>query len=241
MPVNFLAVRPGTEFLFALAPRRNARARRKLKTLLSWARSCLGGALCDLGTGAKTAAGYGVFQLSSPATTPPARGRRRVWTGALQGAQPNQCEALVRLQLVSPAFLGGADRHAQETPRLSSVRGLLRSWWRAWHGHFSTRQLRELEAVTFGSIKHGAGLALLPAKRHELRIVAAGKDMGGGGSPLGYLGYGPIGYDSQLRKTRTLLNAIDVGQVLEVRLVHRSEPSLQEALKSLWLMAASAD
>src|SRR5665213_2137897 len=57
VPVYFLAVKPGTTFHFPLAKRREDVADRLLATASQW----LLGALCHLGAGAKTVAGYGAF------------------------------------------------------------------------------------------------------------------------------------------------------------------------------------
>lgn len=236
VPVNFLAVPPGTEFAFALGSRRGGGDPEAL-SLLSHARDWLIGALCHLGAGAKTAAGYGAFQLSATQSVSPSP-FRGIWTGALEGEQAGRFEAIVQFRLVSPAFLGGPDRNASDTPRLSSLRGVLRSWWRAWHGDLTIGQLREREGSVLGSLRGGSALVVMPPKRQRLKILRASQDMGSGGSPLGYLGYGPIAYEKNVKKNRTQLAALDAAQAFEVRLVHRTRAGLEEVLKSAWLLGA---
>ena len=96
VPVYFLAVSSGTTFQFALSPRR-ADVR---KELLKRAREWLVGALCYLGAGAKTAAGYGSFcPLESP--LPPL-------------VSPTWSRFEATLELATPAFLAGANQQKDD-------------------------------------------------------------------------------------------------------------------------------
>lgn len=233
VPVYFLAVAPGLTFTFALAKRRSDVP----DELLAMAQQWLLGALCHLGAGAKTAAGYGAFKPAPSQNALPSP-FRCMWNAALAGAQSEQFETKLRFRFASPPFLGGSDRNASETPRLSSVRGVLRSWWRAWHGHLTVAELREREATVFGSLAGGMALTLMPAGQQKLKILRAGENMGKGGSPLGYLGYGPIAYEKSAKANRTQLAAIEAGQAFDVRLIHRTQAGLEEVLKSAWLLGA---
>jgi CRISPR type III-B/RAMP module RAMP protein Cmr6 len=234
VPVYFLAVKPGTTFTFVLAKRR-ADVPDELLTL---ARQWLLGALCHLGAGAKTAAGYGCFRLmDSDVTVPRVLHTTSTDTEAKQDSAVYEFSA--ELRLVTPAFLGGPDRHAEEIARLTSIKAMLRMWWRAWHGHLTTQQLRQEETQIFGSIDMGCGLLVLPPLHPlKLKLLPKGTKMGGGGSPLGYLGYGPISYDKNSKANVTQITALDANQSLRFRLAHRSKAELQDALKSLWLLGA---
>lgn len=234
--VSFLAVGPRTVFQFGLSLRRHGTSQAAEAALLDLAGRWLQGALCHLGVGAKTAAGYGYFTTlegSPPATL------RHSWKEPRKEETRCAFEVEVPLQLVTPAFLGGADRHAVSSLRLPSLKGLLRFWWRAWHGDLTIDALRKREAAVFGSTDEGCGLAMMPAPQQAtLRILQRDVNMGGGGSPLGYMGYGPIAYASNAHANLTQFDALAPEQTLRFRLAHRVPGDLTDALKTLWLLAA---
>ena len=121
VPTTFLAVDPGTEFAFAVAPRRpddTDLARRAAEWLKA--------ALADWGAGAKTAAGYGRIEareIAQPLASP----------------QRKRFECV--LELVTPAFLAGALQQRDDCDlRGATLRGQLRWWWRTMHaGHLDPR------------------------------------------------------------------------------------------------------
>jgi len=169
-PINFLAVDAGSEFEFALAPRRPEHA-----DLAREAAEWLKAALADWGAGAKTAAGYG--RIVSEGAPKPVRSPLR-----------RQFECTV--ELVTPAFLAGAFGKEEDCDlRGATLRGQLRWWWRTMHaGHLEPRLLRRLETAIWGAASEGSAvqLALEPVSsgRSE-QIGMAGRD-----NPLGYLAYG---------------------------------------------------
>ena len=113
----------------------------------------LGDAICWLkkglsenGIGAKTAAGYGAFSISGE-------------------ADPSGVKTYA-LKLVSPAFLRGAEGD-EGALRVSSLRGVLRYWWRIVFGSvLSSKNLDELETRVWG----GAG-NIPTASQIVLRLV----------------------------------------------------------------------
>lgn len=217
VPVYFLAVPVGVEFDFALSKRRADVDEDMLRLAREW----LAGALCHLGAGAKTAAGYGTFASDQSIACAPLLQR------------------LVKLDLITPAFLGGPDRHAQQSPRLPGIKAWLRQWWRAWNGHLSVTQLRQREAAIFGSIDLGTKLRVLhPRQFQQLELLARDQDYGSGGSALGYLGYGPVAYEKPKKGNRTQIDALAPNQTMHFRLAHSDRPALDEVLKSLWLASA---
>jgi CRISPR type III-B/RAMP module RAMP protein Cmr6 len=227
IPVYFLAVPAGTDFEFHIAGRRSDTS----SELVARAREWLFGGLVHLGAGAKTAAGYGRFW-------PVEQEDRATFLGSLEGA--------TTIEIVTPAFLGGADQNAAvEDPdgslsgvfRTASLRGLLRKWWRAWNTELSPEELRSREASIFGSTKQGSRLRLAVEPR-DVEVFERGTDMGGGGSPLGYLGYGPIAYDNAERANLTRFHALNAGSRVILRLGHSDSKVRNDALRSLWLMAA---
>lgn len=68
------------------------------------------------------------------------------------------------LELVTPAFLGGADRNwrPDEGLRVPSLRGVLRFWYRAKEGGRASEELFREESRIFGSTGFGQGLRLIP-------------------------------------------------------------------------------
>lgn len=146
VPVYFLALAPGTSFSFALAPRAMAA---EADELVDLAAEWLQGALCHSGAGAKTNAGYGAFRLlgvEQPAA--PTSSARATWE--------------TTLELVTPAFLAGANQGAEDCDlRPATLRGLLRWWWRTLHAGFvDVETLRALEAAVWGDTEAGGAVRL---------------------------------------------------------------------------------
>ena len=52
-------------------------------------------------------------------------------------------------ETITPMFLSGADGQTPEL-RPPSIKGALRFWWRAMHGHLSLKELKEKENAIFG-------------------------------------------------------------------------------------------
>ncbi|MGH7067934.1 MAG: type III-B CRISPR module RAMP protein Cmr6 [Acetobacteraceae bacterium] len=142
--ISFLAIKPGTEFRFALTLRRGRTADGRL---LAQAQEWLAAALATLGAGAKTAAGYGLFRSA---------------TAAKPAASPSRAEALFDLTLVTPAFLAGGAQEKEDCDlRGATLRGQLRWWWRAMHAaHLEPAILRRLEASIWGASSAGSAVRL---------------------------------------------------------------------------------
>jgi len=175
-PSYFLAVPPGVAFSFALSPRRAGDDDADLALAKAW----LSGALCHLGAGAKTAAGYGGFR--------PAEGPVPDSPKVLVGDEQQWVEWSGTLELVTPAFLAGAGQQAEDCDlRPATLRGQLRWWWRTLHAaHVDAETLRKLEATVWGSTKAGSPvrIEISPVVRLEPQLWNAG----GGG--ISYLSYG---------------------------------------------------
>jgi CRISPR-associated protein Cmr6 len=169
VPVYFLAVKPGVTFTFPLAKRRADVP----EELLELARQWLLGALCHLGAGAKTNTGYGAFK-SAEGDAPTAdleAATKRTWEAAK--ARNKRAEFTCTLELVTPAFLAGANQQAEDCDlRPATLRGLLRWWWRTMHaGFLDVKTLRALEAAIWGDTKTGG------AVRIELRPQGTAKSI----------------------------------------------------------------
>jgi CRISPR-associated protein Cmr6 len=155
VPVYFLAVSPGVTFTFPLAKRRADVGDELLKLARQW----LLGALCHLGAGAKTNAGYGAFKpAEDQPPTLPAR-RRAVFE--------------TTLELVTPAFLAGANQQAEDCDlRPATLRGLLRWWWRTMHAGFvDVKTLRALEAAIWGDTKAGGAVRITVTAKDAVNPV----------------------------------------------------------------------
>ena len=128
VPNPFPVVAKNTSFKFAVGPI-DAFHKDSVPDAMAW----LEKGLLKGGLGAKTAAGYGVFSIVGT-TVPPAA---RTYT----------------LRLISPAFLRGVEGD-EGTLRESSLRGVLRYWWRILFGSvLGQGDLKKLETKVWG----GAG------------------------------------------------------------------------------------
>lgn len=152
VPIPFLAVDRDQHFQFAFAPRDAADPGVhegqpvSPETIAGWLRA----ALHWLGAGAKTNSGFGVFRDPDNAIA------AEVASAALPQTRRS---FTATLELVTPAFLAGAD---QTSPgdcdlRPATLRGQLRYWWRTMHaGYLTVPELKELEAKLWGDT-NGAG------------------------------------------------------------------------------------
>lgn len=128
------------------------------------------------------------------------------------------------LELVTPAFLGGADQQAEW--RTPGIKALIRQWWRiayvAEHG-VNVNQMRAVEGKMFGTVSNNSGdatqadirIRLGEWQRGSLQQMPRGGQTSHpevkGGMNIGaflYLGYGPLGYDKtsgvKLNKERAI-------------------------------------
>ncbi|MCI0421906.1 MAG: type III-B CRISPR module RAMP protein Cmr6 [Acidobacteria bacterium] len=137
--VSFLAIGAENTFVFVVSAWRQDTD----PQLVGLAREWLTGALCHLGAGSKTAAGYGSFKPA--AGNPPAL------------LSPCLAQFETELELVTPAFLAGANQQKDDCDlRPATLRGLLRWWWRTTHAGFvDTCTLRRMEAPVWGDTNGG--------------------------------------------------------------------------------------
>jgi CRISPR-associated protein Cmr6 len=158
VPVYFLAVKPGVTFAFPLAKRRADVA----DGLLDLARQWLLGALCHLGAGAKTNAGYGAFKHAGDVPPATVSAVAETWKQTTESSK-HRAECSTTLELVTPAFLAGANQQAEDCDlRPATLRGLLRWWWRTMHaGYVDVKTLRALEAAIWGDTKSGGAVRIV--------------------------------------------------------------------------------
>lgn len=143
VPVQFLAVAPGTTFLFAVGPRTPDTDPALVAKAVDWLKH----ALALRGAGAKTNAGYGTLIPVD---------------GAPPKAPNPDLTFETTLELTSPAFLAGATQDGSDCDlRPASLRGLLRWWWRTLHaGSVDAPTLRALETAIWGSTKRGGAVRI---------------------------------------------------------------------------------
>ncbi|HWP39769.1 MAG TPA: type III-B CRISPR module RAMP protein Cmr6, partial [Tepidisphaeraceae bacterium] len=163
VPVYFLAVPPNTTFTFVLAKRRTDVP----DELLSLARQWLLGALCHLGAGAKTNAGYGAFKPAEDVEKPLQDAVAQTWQAAAAGTSPRRAVFETTLELVTPAFLAGAEQYGNNAKegcdlRPATLRGQLRWWWRTMHaGFIDVKTLRALEAAIWGDTNSSGAVRII--------------------------------------------------------------------------------
>lgn len=142
VPVYFLCVKPDTAFEFAISDR-NQHEDGSLKIASAW----LTHALQVGGAGAKTNAGYGRFKPNKSVSFSPQTVLR---------------SQKYDLELVTPAFLAGAHQNQEDCDlRGSTLRGLLRWWWRTMYtDKISIKDLKRLEEAIWGSVDRGGPLSI---------------------------------------------------------------------------------
>lgn len=168
VPVYFLAAVPEVTFTFPLAKRR-ADVADELRVLASeW----LLGALCHLGAGAKTNAGYGAFRPANDVPPSIVSAVAATWKQAIEPSK-HRAEFSTTLELVTPAFLAGASQQAEDCDlRPATLRGHLRWWWRAMHaGFLDVQTLRALEAAIWGNTKSSGAVRIVVEKREDGHAV----------------------------------------------------------------------
>jgi CRISPR-associated protein Cmr1 len=177
----------------------------------------------------------------------------------------------LELTTVTPAFIGTSDSQRAEWSA-KGVRGQLRWWLRAVLGgelRGDETQVRKQEVAIFGSNEGKSAVRIIarpfestiagdiadgrPVNETELATVWGATNPAVRGrlrlrqpsaktNPIGYLGYGPIGYSREKRSTVYLSGRIRPGQVLRLLLQwNRSgelalgrNPLLDGLQKSLW-------
>jgi len=108
-------------------------------------------------------------------------------------------------EIVTPMFIGGADKHEAPEIRPPSIKGALRFWWRAlqWGAclknasgnseqalHELHRQEAELFGAAFKDDKYGQGLCTLKLKDVRPKGIEENWPISNNNSGSGFLGYG---------------------------------------------------
>lgn len=162
LPNIFLQVSAGSRFEMALGLRRGAdeadrsQARDWLQQALAWA-----------GAGAKTSSGLGRM-LPEEGPPPP-------------DLRPAEATGTRLLELTTPAFLAGAQQGAADCDLTgTTLRGLLRWWWRSLHADaLCARDLKELEGLVWGDTRQGIGVTLRIEPEKDLGVFDFAEAKGG--------------------------------------------------------------
>lgn len=172
IPIPFLAVAREQSVQFAFAPRNPANTGKDANgdpitkdTIAGWLRS----ALHWLGAGAKTNSGFGVFRDIDEAK---AEAVRQETPHKGTPAEKTRRSFKATLELVTPAFLAGADQtDATDCDlRPATLRGQLRYWWRTMHaGYLTVDELRNLEAALWGSTNGAGAIRVVVEPEHHTR------------------------------------------------------------------------
>ena len=166
-PVYFAAIAPNTTFEFAISPRGCTRLTATpsacASSITELATQWLAGALTRLGAGSKTNAGYGTFRIDNQTneSLPLLKEVQNTWQNAI--AKKARAEFTCTLELVTPAFLSGANHDDPSgcDLRPATLRGQLRWWWRTMHaGHLDPASLRQLETAIWGDSKTGGAVRI---------------------------------------------------------------------------------
>jgi CRISPR-associated protein Cmr1 len=117
-------------------------------------------------------------------------------------------------QTITPMFLHGADGTTPEL-RPASIKGVLRFWWRAAHGHLPLAQLKELEAAIFGSTDQKLGRSPFSIRildfRHQFKATETSN-------------ISPLPHKEPVRFT---LSAIPVGIAFRVQFSFYKMPTIE--------------
>ena len=70
-------------------------------------------------------------------------------------------------EVTTPMFLNGADKYRPEL-RSASLKGVLRYWWRALHGHLRKEELHQTESEIFGGVNPASKSSII------LKVVPVG-------------------------------------------------------------------
>jgi len=142
----------------------------------------------------------------------------------------------VTLEFVTPAFIGAAENQRVSEFRLSSLKSLLRYWWRQFQDQSDTSGMFEKERMIFGSTENRSGFFLYELDRSQLRFDYSGEAYRAPrGSGQSYLFYSCIGRGRrQPGRKRWIVEGSKVSFV--IHFAGAEDDQIKETLLSLWLL-----
>ena len=135
---------------------------------------------------------------------------------------------IFKCQSITPMFLGGADNEPDLRP--PSIKGAMRYWWRAMHGHLSIEKLKEKESDIFGNTEQRSKVILRCKTSEDLKRKQKPfeKNMGTG---IAYLFY------SMDMNNRQYFDNIEFEVILKSKKKDKDKDVLKEAAYAFWLLA----
>ncbi len=136
-----------------------------------------------------------------------------------------------QLELVTPAFLGGADQSAQW--RTAGIKALIRQWWRvvwtAENPNKTVNDMRAAEAVRFGSVQDGLNQKAQIHIRFDEEPKNTASAVSGirndQNQSLQYLGFGPFVQPSNPNSKK----ALNVGLKIKFKVLVQGKDEIQTA------------
>jgi CRISPR-associated protein Cmr1 len=107
------------------------------------------------------------------------------------------------LELITPAYVGGADLARADGLRPPSIKAQLRFWWRTLHPDLAPADLFAAESRIFGDTEFGQGLRVIPRTSVVGRTECPPAYGPQGGSTLFYMAYGTQGGRGEPPRHRT--------------------------------------
>ena len=143
-------------------------------------------------------------------------------------------EISLTLEFITPAFIGAAENRRVSEFRLPSLKGLLRFWWRAYQDFPDEAELYKNESKIFGDTEQRSKVSIISTSSDRPKLG----HLSNLSAPIGYLGYGPIVYDSRTKTFKTSRPCILAGEDVQIRLQIRTgkEEVKRGIYDSLWLL-----
>lgn len=142
-------------------------------------------------------------------------------------------------------FLAGADGQTPEL-RPASIKGALRFWWRAMHGHLKLEELKKKEDAIFGSasnygIKSKLTIRVLGTQPPVSTVPLPDRRKKTYGDKyriniLDYMAYGMVQYDNNQRRNILARHYIGAGEIFNLKLTLNTDFSA-EILKAFYLLS----
>lgn len=158
-------------------------------------------------------------------------------------------EKIIKIKTVTPMFLGGVNKKAEM--KVTSLKGVLRYWWRASTPNEKIEKLFEKEMEIFGGIKGEKGqksklsIILLskpvpdgsfskarfyePPNNWRIQTYGGNKDT----NVLSYLSYGAVSWDKNIKQTIVTQEYFKPETTFEFKLVCDNEKTWNETEKAL--------
>jgi CRISPR-associated protein Cmr1 len=158
-------------------------------------------------------------------------------------------EKIIKIKNVTPMFLGGVNKKAEM--KVTSLKGVLRYWWRASTPNEKIEKLFEKEMEIFGGIKGEKGqksklsIILLskpvpdgsnlkkkfyePANKWKIHTYGGNKDT----NVLSYLSYGAVSWDRNIKQTIVTQEYFESNTTFEFKFICDNDKIWNETEKAL--------